>query len=109
MAEIQSLGIGSGVLNSELVDQLIAVEREAADFRLDQKEAITEAKISALGDLGSLVAELESAARSVSGVSSLSAKIANSSNDTAISGTASSLAAQGSWLSMYQALHKASQ
>jgi len=98
MAEIQSLGIGSGVLNADLVDQLIGVEREAADFRLDQKEAVVEAQISALGDLGSLVTELESAARSVSGVSSLNAKLASSTNESAISATSSSIASTGSWL-----------
>ncbi len=98
MTEVRSLGIGSGVLSADLVDQLIAAEREASDIRLDQKQAVVEAKISALADIGSLVAELESAARSVSGVSSLNAKVASSSNESAITATASSLSSQGSWM-----------
>ena len=35
MAGIQSLGVGSGLLTSELVDQLVAADRAVSDLRLD--------------------------------------------------------------------------
>lgn len=43
MASISSLGIGSGVLTSDLVDQLVAAERRPTEVRLDQRTERTEA------------------------------------------------------------------
>ena len=37
MAGISSLGVGSGVLTSDLVDQLVAVERKPTDVRLTRE------------------------------------------------------------------------
>ena len=42
MASISSLGIGSGVLTSDLVDQLVAAERGPTDNRLAQKTEQTQ-------------------------------------------------------------------
>lgn len=53
MASIQSLGAGSGLLTSELVEDIVAAEREATDLRLDAKKAEFEAKISAYGAIRS--------------------------------------------------------
>ena len=36
MANISSLGLGSGVLNSDLVDQLVQAERAPTENRLTQ-------------------------------------------------------------------------
>ncbi|MGP9833469.1 flagellar filament capping protein FliD [Marinobacter sp. NSM] len=58
MASISSLGIGSGVLTSDLVDQLVAAERRPTEVRLDQKTQRTESLISAYGMLRSAVTEL---------------------------------------------------
>src|SRR5690554_2995029 len=58
MASISSLGIGSGVLTSDLVDQLVAAERRPTEVRLDQKTERTEALISAYGKLRSGITEL---------------------------------------------------
>ncbi len=58
MAGISSLGVGSGVLTSDLVDQLVAAERRPKEVRLDQKTERTEALISAYGMLRSAVTEL---------------------------------------------------
>lgn len=58
MASISSLGIGSGVLTSDLVDQLVAAERRPAEVRLDRRAERSEALISAYGKLRSAVTEL---------------------------------------------------
>lgn len=58
MASISSLGVGSGVLTSDLVDQLVAAERKAADVRLDRRVEKAEAQISAYGALRSAMTEL---------------------------------------------------
>ena len=42
MANISSVGIGSGVLTSDLIDKLVAAEKEPTELRLNSKEeAIT--------------------------------------------------------------------
>lgn len=58
MASISSLGIGSGVLTSDLVDQLVAAERAPTEARLEQRTERAEALISAYGMLRSAVTEL---------------------------------------------------
>lgn len=55
---ISSLGVGSGVLTSDLVDQLVAAERKPTESRLAQKTERTEALLSAYGKLRSAVTEL---------------------------------------------------
>ena len=37
MGGISSLGVGSGVLNSDLVDKLVQAERSPVESRLDQE------------------------------------------------------------------------
>ena len=71
MASIQSLGVGSGLLTSDLVEDIIAAEREATDLRLDAKRAEFEAKISAFGSLQSQLATLDSASAQLSNSGSL--------------------------------------
>jgi flagellar hook-associated protein 2 len=53
MASINSLGIGSGVLTSELVDKIVAAERQASDLRVSTKKAEVNAKLSAVTSLRS--------------------------------------------------------
>ena len=58
MAGISSLGIGSGVLNSDLVDQLVSAERRPTEQRLNFNQQRTEALISAYGTLKSAITDL---------------------------------------------------
>ena len=95
MAGISSLGIGSGVLTSELVDQLVAVEQEPTENRLDREEEILNAEISEFGALKSLVSDFESAVSSLNLSSSFRNNVASSSDDTSVTGTASSVASPG--------------
>lgn len=81
MAGISSLGIGSGVLNSDLVDQLVAAERKPTDTRLTQETQKTEALLSAYGKLRSAVTELRLPMRQLSAPDNLKAFSASSSNE----------------------------
>ncbi|WP_150909667.1 flagellar filament capping protein FliD [Marinobacter halotolerans] len=81
MASISSLGIGSGVLNSDLVDQLVQAERAPTDNRLTRKTEQTQALISAYGKLRSAVTELRLPMRQLSAPDNLKAFSANSSNE----------------------------
>ena len=79
MASIQSLGIGSGLLTSELVEDIIAAEREATDLRLDARRTEFEARISAFGSVQSTLETLRSATDDLSRSGSLLSKLATSS------------------------------
>jgi flagellar hook-associated protein 2 len=81
MASISSLGIGSGVLNSDLVDQLVSAERKPTDARLTRETQQTEALLSAYGKLRSAVTELRLPMRQLSSPDNLKAFSASSSND----------------------------
>ncbi|MDK8463875.1 flagellar filament capping protein FliD [Marinobacter sp. SS13-12] len=80
MASISSLGIGSGVLNSDLVDQLVAAERKPTDTRLTRQTQQNEALLSAYGKLRSAVTELRLPMRQLSSPDNLKAFSASSSN-----------------------------
>ena len=97
MASIQSLGIGSGLLTSELVDQLIAAEREPAELRLNQKQAVTEAKITAFGEITSALSEFDSAVQALTLPSSFNASQVSSSSESTVTATASSVATAGDY------------
>jgi flagellar hook-associated protein 2 len=81
MANISSLGLGSGVLNSDLVDQLVQAERAPTENRLTQKTEQTQALLSAYGKLRSAVTELRLPMRQLSAPDNLKAFSANSSNE----------------------------
>lgn len=81
MAGISSLGIGSGVLSSDLVDQLVAAERKPTETRLTQKTQQAEALLSAYGKLRSAVTELRLPMRQLSSPDNLKAFSASSSNE----------------------------
>lgn len=78
---ISSLGIGSGVLTSDLVDQLVAAERKPTENRLTQQTQRTEALLSAYGKLRSAVTELRLPMRQLSAPDNLKAFSASSSNE----------------------------
>lgn len=81
MASISSLGIGSGVLNQDLVDKLVSAERKPADQRLNFNQQRAEALISAYGKLRSAVTELRLPMRQLSSADNLKAFTATSSDD----------------------------
>ncbi|PXX91070.1 flagellar cap protein FliD [Marinobacter vulgaris] len=81
MAGISSLGVGSGVLNADLVDQLVAAERKPTETRLTRETQQTEALLSAYGKLRSAVTELRLPMRQLSSPDNLKAFSATSTNE----------------------------
>lgn len=97
MAGIQSLGIGSGLLTSDLVDQLVEAERAASDLRLDAKSARVEAKISAYGELRTVLEGLQSSITSLALSSTIQKSSATSSDTSVLTATTNSTAEPGSY------------
>lgn len=97
MASISSLGIGSGVLTSDLVDQLVEAERAPTENRLTQKTEQTEALLSAYGKLRSAVTEIRLPMRQLSAPDNLTAFSASSSNENIAVSVDSSKASRGSY------------
>ena len=79
MASISSLGIGSGVLTSDLVEQLVAAERQPAENRLTRRTEKAEALISAYGQLRSGITELRLPMRQLGSADAMKAFSATSS------------------------------
>ena len=81
MAGISSLGIGSGVLSSDLVDQLVSAERKPTESRLEFKTQRAEALLSAYGTLRSAITELRLPMRQLSAPDNMTAFSVSSSNE----------------------------
>lgn len=97
MASIQSLGIGSGLLTSELVDDIIATEREPVEARLDVEQEFVEAKISAYGEIVAAVSDFGSSVQTLALPSTFSSSTSTSSNETSVTATTSSVSIAGSY------------
>ncbi|NRA23489.1 MAG: flagellar filament capping protein FliD, partial [Oleispira sp.] len=97
MAAIESLGLGSGVLTNDLVEQIIGAEREASDKRFDRDEQILDARITAYGELKSLASTLQSATSALSLPSTAGSTTATSSDDSILTTEASILAEPGTY------------
>ncbi len=95
MASIQSLGVGSGLLTSELVEDIIAAEREATDLRLDAKKAEFEAKISAYSAIRSGLDGLISASGNLGDSEGFLLNTVTSTNEAAVTATAEASATPG--------------
>jgi flagellar hook-associated protein 2 len=93
---ITSVGINSGVLTSDLIDKLVAAEKEPTELRLDRKQEGLEAKLSAYGQIQSAISDLRLDARVLSKASSFTRLTLNSSH-SAISGSADTNAKPGSY------------
>jgi flagellar capping protein FliD len=94
---IASLGIGSGILTSDLVDDLVKAERDSIDLRLDFQKEEYEAEISAFGTITGALENFKNASDSLKVGSSLQAITASTGNENALTATASSLADAGSY------------
>ena len=95
MTSIQSLGVGSGLLTSELVDDIIAAEREATDLRLDAEKAEFEARISSYGSIKSTLATLRTSADELSRSSSLLSNATTTTDETVVTAAAQPGASPG--------------
>lgn len=97
MANIESLGVGSGLLTADLVDQIIAAERKPTELRLDRRQAEVEAKITAYGEIRSALDKVQSAASSLSSGALIRKTTVTSSDSSALSATTSSTAEPGNY------------
>ncbi|MCG8613603.1 MAG: flagellar filament capping protein FliD [Pseudomonadales bacterium] len=96
MASISSVGIGSGVLTSELIDKLTSAERAPAEARLNAKEEEVSAKLSAYGQLRSAITDLRLPARTLGNPAALR-ELTFSSSNASISGTVGSSSQPGTY------------
>ncbi|GGY39475.1 hypothetical protein GCM10011297_10850 [Bacterioplanes sanyensis] len=97
MASIQSLGLGSGVLTTDLVEQIVNAEKEATSLRLDRREELVDAKITAYGEIQSMMSTLQSSVLALSSPSLAGATKTTSSNESLVTATSGITAAPGSY------------
>jgi len=84
---ISSLGAGSGIDTTSLVNGLVAAERAPTDARLDDKQAELEADISAYGAFKSSLSEFESVIEPLSSSDTYIARSVSFSDTDAITPT----------------------
>ncbi|MBU6953017.1 flagellar filament capping protein FliD [Hahella sp. HN01] len=96
MASVSSIGIGSGVLTSDLIEKLASAEREPTEKRLNLKEDEVTAKLSDLSRLKSAITDLRLSARTLSTPEAMSSNTATSSG-SAVGVTANTSAKTGSY------------
>ena len=95
MPSIQSLGVGSGLLTSELVEDIIKAERKAVDLRLDTRKAEVEAKISSYAAIRSAVSQVSTSVAALSSANTLLVNTVASSAPNSVTATATAAAALG--------------
>ena len=95
MAAISSLGIGSDLLNNELLDNIINAEKAAAELRLDTQQASIDAKISAYGEIQSKLYDFSEAIVKLADSNNAGATKATSSDETILTATATTSAPSG--------------
>jgi len=91
---ISSIGIGSGVLTSELIEKLASAERAPTEARLNQQEEGITARLSLFGQIQSAVTDLRLPSRTLANPSLFDSKSISSGN-AAFTGVISGKAAAG--------------
>ncbi len=94
---ITSLGLGSGIDVAELVESLVSAEEDPAVERMDTKEKLYDAQISAYGSLKSTMYSFQTAVGKLDTISTFTTKTATSSNEEILTATSSSIADNGSY------------
>jgi len=97
MASIESLGIGSDLLTSELVENIINADKAAGDLRLNTQQDIIDAKISAYGEVQSKLYDFSEAIVALADSRNAGATTASSSDDSILTATATSSAPTGTY------------
>lgn len=97
MASIQSLGIGSGILTTKLVEDLVSAERSSVDLRLNLQTTEFEAEISAFGTITESVESLRVATAALSKPGATDSLVTTSSDPSALTATTTSVAEAGSF------------
>ena len=97
MAAIESLGIGSDLLTSDLVENIINADKAAGELRLNTQQEIIDAKISAYGEVQSKLYDFSEAIVTLADSSNSGATLASSSDETILTATATSTAPTGTY------------
>lgn len=96
MANVSSVGIGSGVLTSDLIDQLVAAERAPTETRLDLKQESVTAELSLFGQIQSAVTDLRLPSRNLANADTFN-QLNAVSNSSAFTVTTDSKAVAGTY------------
>ncbi len=107
MASIQTLGLGSSVLTSELVEQIIAADRAGSEKIITAKKELTEAKISAFGEINSKLSTFQDVVADLTDTKVISGTVSSSSDETILKATGSSTAVPGTYTVEVQAVAQA--
>jgi len=97
MAAITSAGIGSGLDIEGLVSKLVSAEGQPATLRLNQKEAVLQANLSAYGNLKSALSTFQTSVQGLTDSSVFQSRKSSSSNDDLFTVSATSSAVAGSF------------
>ncbi len=97
MANITSMGIGSGLDIQGLIDKLVSAEQQPVVDRLNQQEASYQAEISAYGNLRGAVSDFQSVVTKLNDASAFQKVSAVPSDPSVFTATAESGAAEGSY------------
>lgn len=103
MASITAAGIGSGLDIESIVSQLVALERRPIT-RVQNKQSLVNAQISAYGSLKSKISEFQSAMAKLASVSSFQQFQGQSSNESVFTASVNSSAVAGTYSVDVQAL-----
>lgn len=106
MAGISSPGIGSGLDVKSIVSQQVALESKPLE-KLESKKTSLNSEISTWGGIKSQLSALQDASQKLMDLSSWNTRALKSSNDDAVTGTASKGAATGSYQVTVNSLAKA--
>ena len=103
MATFTSLGIGSGMDLNTMLTQLVAIERRPIQ-QLQSAADRLKTKVSAMGQVKSLVSAVQDAANALSGANLWRASVAKSGNEGIVGALGGSTAAAGSYAVSVQSL-----
>lgn len=106
MASISSVGIGSGVLTSELIDNLANAERAPTEARLNKQEEGITAQLSLFGKIQSSITDLRLPSRTLANPSLFDSKTITSGNSAFSGAISSTKAKEGTYTLEVTALAK---
>ncbi|MBI2382927.1 MAG: flagellar filament capping protein FliD [Gammaproteobacteria bacterium] len=95
MANLSSIGLGSGIDLGNLLQQIVSASRAPTETRLAQTEARTQAKISAIGTFRSALSDLRTAVEALKESELYSKRTATSTETDLFSATAENTASIG--------------
>tara|TARA_R110001583_G_scaffold163022_1_gene315244 strand:+ start:414 stop:1799 length:1386 start_codon:yes stop_codon:yes gene_type:complete len=97
MASVTASGIGSGLDINSIVSQLVNAERAPQATRLDSKESLIQARLSAFGSLKSSLTTFQNSLSALKSADTFSKRSATSSDTAAFTATTTSAAAAGTY------------